>query len=328
MTRSAELAQAVEAVCVSAGVELSITETAESMNSPVLLIDAQLANDQTPAHALVVGLNEQPGLWDAAAQCGARAVVILPQAAPWLAETLSRTVSAPGERAAGSVVGIVGAVGGVGASTFSCWLAQHLSQQNQPTALVDMDPYAVGIDLVLGVEEQDGLRWPELRQFSGAIAGDQLWAALPHVDSLRYLSWDRCPTDVHAVPTAAVLGALRQAAAWQVLDLDRSALEEQASWCDLVILVTPRTVRGVLAAAHALTRMAGTRVVSVLAGLDVADVDAAVIQSATDVTCIGTLGFDARIPQSLDNGTVLRRGHSGANAKAVKQIAQAVGELL
>ena len=52
----------------------------------------------------------------------------------------------------------------------SCWLAGHFAAQGHETALVDGDPLGAGLDLVLGEERTDGLRWPELNQFSGAVA--------------------------------------------------------------------------------------------------------------------------------------------------------------
>lgn len=322
-----QLLEAVEAVCVSCRAHLTVTDTPDSPgpHADLMLVDAAHAGEPVPAGGVVVALASHTEVWALAARSAARAVVVLPDAAEWLAEMISGDRGDERSERAGQVIGIVGAVGGAGASTLACWFGDALAAKGEATVVVDAQPRAAGLDLVLGTESEDGLRWPELRQFSGAVAADQLWAALPSVGALRYLSWDRNATHAEAVPVGTVIHALRGAARYLVVDLNADRLAEQSRWCDVVVVLTPRTVRGVLAAAHAVGRSAAERTVTVLAGLNVADVDAAAVRTATGVPCVGGIGFDPRVPQDVDNGTVLQRGRRSRHAKAVRALIEAPG---
>ena len=48
-----------------------------------------------------------------------------------------------------------------------------------------------GLDLLLGAERVDGLRWPELTGLRGRVGGDALLAALPEVDGVHVLAASR-----------------------------------------------------------------------------------------------------------------------------------------
>ncbi|WSY87532.1 hypothetical protein OH783_07630 [Kocuria rhizophila] len=329
LTGCPDLAEAVDAVCIGAGAQLTVTResAAAAASSDLVLVDADWRGDGVPPGCVVVALAEHGDAWDVAARFQACAVVVLPQAAAWLAELISRSTERRTASALGRVYGVVGATGGVGASTVATWLAGHFAARGHETALVDGDPLGAGLDLVLGEETADGLRWPELNQFSGAVAADQLWAAMPRVDALRYLSWDRHATHAETVPASTVVAALRGAAAVQVVDLSRADLERQARWCDAVVVLTPRTVRGVLAAEHTVARCGAVPALTALTGINVADLEPRVLADATGVPCAATIAFDARVPQHLDEGTVLRRGRATKHAKTVAAIARAMEEV-
>ncbi|WP_431813484.1 septum site-determining protein Ssd [Kocuria sp. cx-455] len=323
LSEDPQLIEAVEAVCVSCRVELAAVENlGDAKDAQTLLIDATAEVAHAPKGAMIVALSSHTAAWELAARSAASAVVVLPDAAEWLAEMLSSDDHDANAVDLGRVIGVVGAAGGVGASTFACWLAQELSGTGAPTAVVDADPGAAGLDLVLGTESEEGLRWPELQQFSGAVAADQLWAAMPSTGPLRYLSWDRHGTHATRVPVSTVIHALRRAASYLVVDLTADCLEEQARWCSTVLVLTPRTVRGVLAATLAVQRCGDIPAMTVLTGLNVADVDTALVESACGVGCAGSLSFDPRLPQELDNGAALQRGRRSKHAKAVRAIAQ------
>ena len=322
-----ELIEAVEAVCVSCRAHLRVTDELEPPGRPadLVLIDAAHRVEPVPAGAVLVALSSRAEVWSLAARSSARAVVVLPDAAEWLAEMISDEHADNESAQAGRVIGVVGAVGGAGASTLACWLADALARKGGASAVVDAQPRAAGLDLVLGTETEDGLRWPELHQFSGAVAADQLWAALPAAGALRYLSWDRNATHAGTVPMGTVIHALRGAARFLVVDLNADRLSEQSRWCDALLVLTPRTVRGVLAAAHAAGRSACEHTVTVLSGLNIADVDAAAVETATGVPCAGSIGFDPRVPQDVDIGASLQRGRRPRHARAVRAVLEALG---
>ncbi|WP_232014299.1 septum site-determining protein Ssd [Cellulomonas fimi] len=144
------------------------------------------------------------------------------------------------------VVGVVGARGGAGASSLAAALARVLSATTA-TVLVDLDRGCAGLDVLVGLEGVDGVRWPDLASARGDVDGDDLLALLPRWGSCAVLSADRSrPVPPEAAVVADVLHALSRAAGVLVLDLDRSAVvagESVAAVCDTVLVVTPRDLR-------------------------------------------------------------------------------------
>src|SRR5204863_6109651 len=117
-----------------------------------------------------------PPEWTVADELGAEHLVTLPTGEGWLAGRLRKVVEgAP----AGQVVAVVGGRGGAGASVFSAGLAVTAARAGWRTLLVDADPLGGGVDLVLGWEALDGLRWPALSGASGRVSPPALVGALP-----------------------------------------------------------------------------------------------------------------------------------------------------
>ena len=72
--------------------------------------------------------------------------------------------------------------------------------------------------------QDPGARWPELLNASGRVSAAALRSALPSIDGLAVLSWDR--SDVTALPPEAmrsVLGAAQRSSDLVVVDLPRRA---------------------------------------------------------------------------------------------------------
>jgi len=143
-------------------------------------------------------------------------------------------------------VGVVGACGGAGASTFAAALAHRLAG-TAPTVLVDLERAGGGIDVLIGLEGADGLRWPDLHHARGAVAGDELAALLPRWHGCAVLSADRSrPGPPPADARDDVLAALREHHATVVLDLDRIDVHDRGptvASCRTVLVVVPRTLR-------------------------------------------------------------------------------------
>lgn len=59
-----------------------------------------------------------------------------------------------------------------------------------PVAL-DGDRLGGGLDVTLGIEQERGVRWPDLAAARGRIDGPELLRRLPSVDGVRVLSFDR-----------------------------------------------------------------------------------------------------------------------------------------
>ena len=91
---------------------------------------------------------------------------------------------------------VVPAVGGAGASITAAASSLVLSRE-KPICLVDADALAGGIDLVLGMETEPGLRWQDFSAADGRLDGAALYEALPSCPrspALKVLTWTRSRT--------------------------------------------------------------------------------------------------------------------------------------
>ncbi|QFR94881.1 septum site-determining protein Ssd [Streptomyces tsukubensis] len=225
---------------------------------------------------LLVGRDQDdPEVWRRAVGIGAEHVLLLPDAEEWLVDRIADL--AEGTGAPALTVGVMGGSGGVGASTLSCALAITAAAAGRRSLLVDADPLGGGLDVLLGGEGAEGLRWPAFARSRGRVGGTALEESLPELHGLRLLSWDRGDS-VHLPPQAvrAVLAAARRRGGVVVVDLprriDESATEALAQ-LDLLLL----TVQGELRAVAAARRVAS------LLSMVVRDVRAVVAPSPAGV---------------------------------------------
>lgn len=90
---------------------------------------------------------------------------------------------------------VVGAVGGGGASTLAAALAVRAARSRR-TLLMETDPRGTGVDLVLGIEGEPGLRVEDVRAELGGPDPDALWAAVPRpLPELGVLARSRTPAE-------------------------------------------------------------------------------------------------------------------------------------
>ncbi|MEV4432209.1 septum site-determining protein Ssd [Streptomyces sp. NPDC049585] len=201
---------------------------------------------------------DDSGIWRRAVGLGARNVALLPDGEAWLVDRIADAVEGVGRPAL--TVGVIGGRGGAGASTLACALAVGAARTGQRTMLIDGDPLGGGLDVLLGGERAEGLRWPAFADSCGRVAGRALEEALPRLHSLRVLSWDR--GECTAVPpeaVRAVLAAARRRGGVVVVDLPRrldAPAAEAIGQLDVGLLVVPAELRAV-AAAHRTASMLG-----------------------------------------------------------------------
>lgn len=74
---------------------------------------------------------------------------------------------------------VLGASGGLGASTWAGALARRMAVHLGTCVLVDGDVRGGGLDMTCGVEHVPGLRWPDLARLQGTTSCSRLVAALP-----------------------------------------------------------------------------------------------------------------------------------------------------
>ena len=194
-----DLLDQVLALSHRAGVDLQVVADAGSArllwpDASVVLVDGALAGAIELAglprrlKVIVLGADlDDAEIWRRALSIGADHVVFLPDAEQWLISTLGAAViGSP----SGRVIAVVGGSGGVGASTTAAALAIHASKSEGMVSLVDADPRSGGMDLLLGAEDEPGVRWPELANASGFIDPDALLGALPVANDVALLTWD------------------------------------------------------------------------------------------------------------------------------------------
>jgi secretion/DNA translocation related CpaE-like protein len=229
---------------------------------------------------VVVATGELPAAeWARAVELGAERVAVLPDDESWLLARATAAVRAPVER--GWLVAVGGSCGGAGASTVATALALAAAPG---VLLVDGDPWGGGLDLLLGAERADGLRWPDLAGLRGRVSGDALLAALPEVLGVHVLAHARDqPGPVPDDAVVAVVEGARSAGCPAVVDLSRGAPAEPSAVlgeADLTVLVVPGRLRAATAARLLVTaagspwsaaHLVVSRVPGGLARVDVAD---------------------------------------------------------
>jgi len=266
----ADLRNDVDRVAAAAGVQ--VVHTDEPSGRKVWAGAVAVLLDRDAAHRcaqralprrgrVVLVTRSQPGPDDfqAAIAVGAQHVVTLPEDDGELMAELSDAADAAltaGPR--GAVVAVIAGRGGAGASVFAAALAQTAAEETD-ALLVDADPWSGGIDLLLGIESDSGLRWPDLTLAGGRLNYAALRDALPRHHRLCVLSGGR-GADIDAAPLGAVVDAGSRGGAVVVCDVPRrstAAAGTALESADLAIVVVPADVRS-CAAAEVVARWVST----------------------------------------------------------------------
>ena len=225
-------------------------------DAPLVLVGADVlpapavrALPRRPGVVVVSGRELPAGDWATAVELGAERVAILPGDDAWLLSRTAAAIRSPVDR--GWLVVVAGSCGGAGASTVATALALTAAPG---VLLVDADAWGGGLDLLLGAEATDGLRWPELTGLRGRVAGAAVMAALPEVGGAHLLAASRgAPVPIPAEALTAVVEAAR-AGGWPVVvDLPRPGsgaelTEAVLAEADRTVLVVPARLRAASAA--------------------------------------------------------------------------------
>lgn len=240
----------------------------------------------------------------------------------------------------GRAVVVVGAAGGVGASTLAALLAARLARTGAPVTLVDLDARGGGVEVLLGTEGADGARWPDLAGVRGPVGAGELAGALPRWGRVEVLGCDRRAGPLDPAAVHAVWDGLLGGGRTVVADLPGHALGDEA----LAALVDPGGRRGG-------PRAVGVRTV-VLTGQDVPGVAAAAVacgalpgaprlalrrrrrphvapaQVATTLglPLLGVLPTDRRVAGAVDRGLGPVVGGGSRLARAVARVARGLGD--
>jgi secretion/DNA translocation related CpaE-like protein len=248
-------------LCAAAGTTPDVLSDAEAtrrawpraaavmVGSDMLGAVARLGLPRRSDVLVVTDSRDSEALWQSAVRLGADDVITLPVAEQDLVERLADL--AEGVRRA-HTIGVIGSCGGAGATTVATGLALTAARSGRPVTLVDADPSGPGIDMVVGCEDREGLRWPDVAATTGRVSAPAFRAALPSVGSLSILSWDRASArPTQAVGLEAMVRAAQRSAQFVVVDLPRHVDEAALNGltlCDALVLVVPTTVAAVACA--------------------------------------------------------------------------------
>ncbi|MCX4771624.1 CpaE-like family protein [Streptomyces sp. NBC_01260] len=268
VTEDVDLLDDLLRLCAAAGAEPEVHHTLPDRRggwerAPMVLVGDDAAPRCRGAArrrgVMLVGRDQDaPDVWRRAVEIGAEYVLRLPDSENWLVDQIANATEGVGRPAL--TVGVIGGRGGAGASTLACALAVTAARIGRRTMLIDGDPLGGGIDVLLGGERAEGMRWPDFAHSKGRVGGGALEESLPALHGLRVLSWGR--DDWVVIPPQAmqaVLAAARRLGGVVVVDLPRrvdEAVAEALAQLDLGLVVVPGELRAV-AAAKRVASMAG-----------------------------------------------------------------------
>lgn len=268
--------------------------------------------------------------WELAELIGAEHVAMLPAAEPWLVDRFADSRPGQNDHGSGRVVAVLGGRGGAGASVLAGGLAVTAARAGLRTLLVDADPLGGGLDLVLGWEELEGLRWPALTEADGRVDAPALVRALPSRGDLVMLSWDRGePRPLPAEAMAATMDAARRGRDAIIVDLprqldDAAVIALQAA--DQAYIVVPAELRATAAAARVVASAAPhcAELAVIVRGPAPGGLKAREVARSLDLPLAGTLRPESAVCRGLERGEAPTASGRGPLAVLCQRL---VGEL-
>ncbi|TXJ03950.1 MAG: hypothetical protein E6Q27_09200 [Aeromicrobium sp.] len=220
---------------------------------------------------------------------------------------LAEAVEGTGEAC---VISVMGACGGVGASTLATALACATARQQRSVVLVDGDHTSGGIELVLGAERAEGLRWADLEATTGHITVPELREALPSRHGVDVLSFGRGAQDV--VSGSSVVSTLVRGYDAVIADVPRrldALSSELVNRSVAIVLVVPLRLSGVVAAERLLPQLTdGGAQVLVVARAAPGGLDRRELAARLGVPVIDHMPTQRRIFADVEHGLGPRRG--------------------
>jgi secretion/DNA translocation related CpaE-like protein len=325
-------------VAAAAGVEVTHSREPESRglwrSAAVVLLDAALVRRAVDARlarraGVTVVTNAEPRaeLWELCVRLGVERTVLLDGSEELLIELMSDSVVSG--LADGRCIAVVGACGGAGASVFATAMAFAAARTETDVLLIDCDPWGAGLDVMIGIEGDTGLRWGELAAPAGRLPAGALQRALPSVrvgvGRVAVLCQGRVPMEIGPDVLDVVLAAGRRAGAVTLFDLPRqpgAAADRVLEQSDLTVLVTPADVRGCWAADRVCARIRefGTRAGLVVRGPSPGGLGATELADVLGLPLLAKMRADPSLPRDLEIGFALGAHRRRPLARAARQV--------
>lgn len=270
---------------------------------------------------------------------GGRRALALPSETSTLLRLLD---GAAGTDSGGRHVLVAGAHGGAGTSTFACIAALRAAREAEPgVVLVEADAHGPGLDLLLGMESEPGLRLGGVHAGAGTLDPEQLWTALPRHGGLAVAATDAAGNDASgpgegpdwstplAVAHAGVAGGRLV-----VSDAGPASAVPEAFLraADVVALVSRSTLAGMLQTLREVPRIAAhaAGVVIVLRGARTDSLGAADLRPQLDAAGrrAGFAGPDVSICTFSSNSAIARTLDGGGTLRPSRGLAAAADQVL
>lgn len=208
-----------------------------------------------------------------------------------------------------TVIGVLGASGGVGASTLVGGLAQLQASEGHRVACLDGRCLGGGLDTILGLDREPGLRWNDLRGARGSLTGAGLLSKVPSTRGIAVISHGR-DAPMHPPEDAwlAVLDAARSETDFCFVDLPdpyHPGFSSALSAAAMVLLVVGASVCALAGAgvvgAHVSKRSAAP--VWLCQRVTRSDADLpALVSEALSLPLAGTIPDDPALAKDLRSG--------------------------
>lgn len=303
--------------------------------APVVLIDAALVRDavavgmpRRPGVVMVFGAEPIESIWQLCVSLGVERSLPVAGSEVELIELLADAGGAAA--AAGRCVAVLGACGGAGASVFAGALAFAAARAGRASLLLDCDPWGPGLDVILGVENEPGLRWTDLSAPAGRLPVEELTRALPQVRvgsaAISVLAHGReTPGDLDPDVVEVVMDAGRRGSATTVVDLPRQpgpAPDRVLDRCDLVVLIAPADVRACWAAQRVRARLRGFGVEAALVvrGPSPCGLGATELADLLELPLVAQMRAEPSLAHELEFGLSLAAGRRRPLIKAADRV--------
>ncbi len=268
VTRDTQLLDELLRLAAAAGVTPDLARAASTalsgwLAAPLVLVGVDMADELAQVrpprrrNMFVIGWGPVPDeLFRTSLSLGAEDLISLPRSDSWLVEAMTdlHEVSTP----SAATIGVIGGSGGAGATTFACALGQ-MAGRTGSSVVIDTDPLGPGVDRVLGLEGEFGVRWDALQQTTGRLSASTLREALPRRDGVGALGWSPGPQgSLQAFAMREALSAAQRGHDVVLIDLARHSdplIEEVASRCDRVLVMVVPTLPGLASAARLCARL-------------------------------------------------------------------------
>jgi secretion/DNA translocation related CpaE-like protein len=329
---------AAAAGCSVERVPDSAAARARWASAPMVILDPAAMRDCVDSglsrrgSIFVVCAGEPPHeVWVTAVALGVERVIWLPEGESWLVGALADAAEAPAGTK-GKVLAVVGGRGGAGSSVFAASVGLTVLRGGTSALLIDCDPLGGGLDLVLGAETENGLRWPDMHLHEGRVAASSLHSALPGRMNgsarLTMLSGAREGMAPEPDAVIAVLEAGRRAGETVICDLSRlvdGGAQAAMERADLSIVVVPAEVRACVSAALVARRMiaGGAHPQLIVRGPAPGGLTAEEVAKATGIPLLTSMRPEPNLARLLENGEFHPRPH-GPLAKAARATLRAL----